>query len=293
MSTTAAPSRRVLSTDGVALAVYESGDAANPTVVAVHGYPDDHTVWDGVVALLADDFHVVTYDVRGAGQSEAPRKREGYRISQLVDDLAAVLDATAPDEKVHLLAHDWGSIQSWGAVTDPRFADRLADFTSVSGPSLDMAADWLRRVDSHPLASLRQLASSYYIGVFQAPFLPEALVRAGILDKLVSHSAHAGGGDATGAERRPPRDLINGLELYRANLLGKMARPAPGRAVVPVQVLAPTHDPHVTSRLQREAPAPYVDVLVAHEIPGNHWVVAQRPELVVQHLRDFIAYVGS
>jgi pimeloyl-ACP methyl ester carboxylesterase len=288
-----APFRRILSTDGVALAVYESGDPAKPTVVAVHGYPDDHTVWDGVVALLADDFHVVTYDVRGAGASEAPRSREGYRIAQLVDDLGAVIDATANGQKAHLLAHDWGSIQSWGAVTDPRFADRLADFTSISGPSLDMAAAWLRRVDSHPLASLRQLASSYYIGVFQVPFLPEAMVRAGLIDKLVAHSAHVGGGGGTADEPRPRRDLVNGLELYRANFLGTMARPAPGRAVVPVQVLAPTADPHVTSRLQREAPAPYVDLLVAHEIEGNHWVVAQRPELIVQHLRDFIAYVGS
>jgi len=294
VSTTAAPSRRVLSTDGVALAVYESGDPANPTVVAVHGYPDDHRVWDGVVALLADDFHVVTYDVRGTGRSEAPKEREGYRIPQLVDDLGAVLDATAPGEKVHLLAHDWGSIQSWSAVTDPRFADRLSDFTSISGPSLDMASDWLRRVDSHPLASLRQLVSSAYIGVFQAPFLPEAAVRAGILDKLVDRSVRAGIGGPVRDEPRPRRDLLNGLELYRANFLGKVGRrSAPGRAVAPVQVLAPTHDPHVSSRLQREAPAPYVDVLVAHEIAGNHWVVVHRPELIAQHVRDFIAYVGS
>src|SRR5438309_1175852 len=69
--------RRVTSTDGVTLAVYEHGDPAAPTIVAVHGYPDNHSVWDGVVELLSDRFHVVTYDVRGAGASDKPSARGG------------------------------------------------------------------------------------------------------------------------------------------------------------------------------------------------------------------------
>ena len=87
--------RRVTSTDGTTLAVYESGKPAAPTVVAVHGYPDNHAVWDGVVALLSDEFHVVTYDVRGAGASDKPTTRSAYRMAQLVDDLAAVLAAVS------------------------------------------------------------------------------------------------------------------------------------------------------------------------------------------------------
>ena len=292
MSLQASSRRHVLSTDGVALAVYELGDPGRPTVVAVHGYPDDHTVWDCVVALLADDFRVVTYDVRGAGASEAPKSRAGYRIPQLVDDLAVVLDATAPGEKVHLLAHDWGSIQSWGAVTDERFADRLAGFTSISGPSLDMAGAWVRRFDTHPISSLRQLAMSSYIGLFQAPFVPEALARAGVVDWAVARSSAGGGSHHPRHGRRPTRDLVNGLELYRANMLGSGVRTVPSRAVAPVQVLAPAHDAHVVSRMQREAPAPYVDMLVSHEIDGNHWVVEQRPELIARHVRDFISFVG-
>jgi NAD(P)-dependent dehydrogenase (short-subunit alcohol dehydrogenase family)/pimeloyl-ACP methyl ester carboxylesterase len=264
-------------------------------VVAVHGYPDDHTVWDGVVALLAERFHVVTYDVRGAGASEAPEGREGYRIPQLVEDLYAVIDTATPGEAIHLVAHDWGSIQSWGAVTDPRSTDRLASFTSISGPSLDMAADWLRRGTAHPVAALRQLADSYYIFGFQAPVLPERIVRSGVLDRLVTHSSRKGTPwrRHRPVEHRPTRDAINGLELYRANFLTRMARPIPGRAHVPVQVLAPTDDAHVTSRLQREAPRPFVDDLHTREIVGNHWVVAQKPHVVARCITEFIDHVGG
>ncbi|HJT04194.1 MAG TPA: alpha/beta fold hydrolase, partial [Pseudonocardiaceae bacterium] len=65
----------ITATDGVTLRVHESGPPDAPTVICVHGYPDDHTVWDGVVAELALRYHVVSYDVRGAGESGKPRGR--------------------------------------------------------------------------------------------------------------------------------------------------------------------------------------------------------------------------
>ena len=43
------------SSDGVRVAVYEEGNANGPTVVLVHGWPDSHVLWDGVVPLLATD----------------------------------------------------------------------------------------------------------------------------------------------------------------------------------------------------------------------------------------------
>ena len=89
----------VISADGLALAVYSDGDPGAPTVVAVHGYPDDHTVFDGVVDALSGSHHVVTYDVRGAGASGTPAGPEGYDLERLAEDLRAVVDAVSPDGK--------------------------------------------------------------------------------------------------------------------------------------------------------------------------------------------------
>lgn len=277
----------VATTDGVALAAYETGDPVNPTIVAVHGYPDDHQVWDGLVAALADRFHVVTYDVRGAGASEAPTSRKGYRIAQLVADLGAVLDTVVPGRPVHLVGHDWGSIQLWDALGDVPLASRITSYTSVSGPSLDMAAAWLRQA-GHPRASLKQLAASSYIAAFRTPALPELAVRRGLLERLVSHSQHVGTHARPQARGVRTRDGINGLELYRANFVGRMARPRIASIEVPVQVLAPRDDAHVTVELQLGAPQPYVATLTTHVIPGNHWVVEQDPERIARHLTDFI-----
>ncbi|UDY23565.1 alpha/beta fold hydrolase [Nocardioides sp. Kera G14] len=284
--------RNVATTDGLNLAVYEAGDPADPTLVAVHGYPDDHTVWDGVLELLAADFHVVTYDVRGAGASDAPSRRSGYRIPQLVADLGAVIDATAAGKNVHLIAHDWGSIQCWDALRTDALGARILSYTSISGPSLDMAGRWLRGA-GHPVSTLKQLADSWYVAAFQLPRLPELLLSRGVLGKAVAHSKRAGDAARPQAVDRhiKPRDAINGLELYRANFTGRMARPRPAPIQVPVQVLAPTDDAHVTVALQTQAPAPYVATLTSHVIPGNHWVVEQDPERIARHIVDFIKNV--
>ncbi|MGH3392942.1 MAG: alpha/beta fold hydrolase, partial [Actinomadura sp.] len=131
---------RTVHGDGVELAVQERGDTEHPTVLLVHGYPDTQAVWAPVAARLADRFHVVTYDVRGAGGSSVPSGTEPYRFEHLMNDLRAVLDAVRPGDPVHLVGHDWGSIQSWEAVTT--MADRFASFTSISGPCLDHVAHW-------------------------------------------------------------------------------------------------------------------------------------------------------
>ena len=80
--------RRVTSDDGVALTVFETGPADAPPLVAVHGYPDNHTVWARLVERLTDRFRMITYDVRGAGDPDQPGALSAYRMPRLVADLA-------------------------------------------------------------------------------------------------------------------------------------------------------------------------------------------------------------
>lgn len=280
--------RTVTTSDGVRLAVQEHGDPTLPTVVAVHGYPDDHHVWDGVVAELAGRFHVVTYDVRGAGSSETPRGRRHYAIPRLAMDLGEVVTEVVGDKPVHLLAHDWGSIQTWGLVTNPEWSERLHSYTSISGPDLDMVGVWMRGVRERPRAVARQLLDSYYIALFQLPLVPEVAIRVGVLDRLVRHSATHGLGPGATVRDKSRSDAEAGLALYRANFLPRLARPAPRPTSVPVQVLAPTGDLHVDSEMQRTAPGPWCESLATLEIPGNHWVVEHSPALVAGHVARFV-----
>lgn len=285
-----AATRRVTSTDGTELSVHDNGRRTRPTLVAVHGYPDDHTVWDAVADELDDAFHVVAYDVRGAGESDRPSGRGAYRMERLVDDLAAVVDTVSPGAPVHLVGHDWGSVQSWPALSDPRLAGRIASYTSIAGPAPDHAAAWLRRVAvRNPRAMLAQLGDSYYLGLFQLPGLPELAIERGLLDRALARYTPSGKEPTEpDPDRRARRraDEIAGLQLYRSNLFAWHTTSAQ-RITVPVQVLAPSHDPFLTVDLQTEAPVPYVKNLRTHVLDAGHWVMREQPALVARYLREF------
>lgn len=284
--------RFVTATDGIRLAVYEHGDPNLPTLVCVHGYPDDHTVWDGIVAELSNRYHVVTYDVRGMGASGEPARLDDYRIARLNDDLSAVINAVSPDRPVHLLAHDWGSMQCWNALTSERLGERIASFTSISGPSIDHIAIWLRR---HPIAAIRQLCKSYYIFMVIVPGLLETAVRVGAVDLVVKASAWFGDKTTPATVWQKPgrRESLNGIKLYRANFIGRLRRPAPPASDVPTLVIAPTSDMHVLVRLQHEAPEPHCSNLRYEIVPGNHWLPVRQPALVARLVDEHIQNVGS
>ena len=137
------PQQFVDSADGLRIAVYEEGNPEGPTVVLVHGFPDSHVLWDGVVPLLAERFRIIRYDNRGVGLSSVPKPVSAYTMARYADDLAAVIGELSPGRPVHVLAHDWGSVGVWEYLTRPGASDRVASFTSVSGPSQDQLVEYI------------------------------------------------------------------------------------------------------------------------------------------------------
>lgn len=274
----------VKTTDGLELAVYEAGDPGAATIVAIHGYPDNASIWNGVVELLGQKYRVVSYDVRGAGRSGVPANRAGYRLDQLEADFTSVLEAVSPDRPVHLLAHDWGSIQGWQCVLSGRLQGRIASYTSISGPGMEQSGRWLRsklRPSPRELATLlRQLSRLAYLPLFQIPGLPELGWRSGLFDRLM--------GQRPSTDGRSLSDKINGLELYRANRRPRRSPSALARADLPIQVLAPTGDPFVGVPLQTEAPAPYVSDLRIHSVAGGHWIMRRHPEVVARACAELV-----
>lgn len=242
----------VEASDGVRLAVYAEG-SGEQTVLLVHGYPDSHRVWDSVAqALVGAGFRVVRYDVRGAGGSGAPASRDGYRLDQLADDLFAVIDSVGGP--VHLVGHDWGSIQAWHAATDPRAPGRILSFTSISGPSLDHAAAWFRRRLTRPTPrgvaqAARQAGKSWYVAVFHIPGVAEVMVR-----RVFPSRAE---------------DAVRGLELYRANFRSRRA-PRLGTEV-PVQVITPTRDRYVSPSLAAGDVHRWVPNTTRRSLDAGHW----------------------
>ncbi|SDD02594.1 SDR family oxidoreductase [Actinokineospora iranica] len=290
------PRRRTVRSGAAELAVFEQGDPGSPTLLLVHGYPDTHRLWDDMAERLAESFHVVRYDTRGSGESTAPRKRSAYRTRHLAEDLFAVADAVSPDEPVHVVAHDWGSIQAWEAVTEPDADTRIASFTSVSGPCLDHVGHWMRRRLSRPTPAnvrglLGQLAHSWYIYLFHLPVLPGLAWRTLIGPRWGEILRRV-----EGVHHRPAptirADAARGVQLYRANMVPLLSRPRQRRATMPVQVVIPTRDRFVTAALAEDLER-WVGRLWRREVVAGHWAPAARPDVLARMVEEFVEHVNG
>lgn len=269
--------RRVLSSDEVSLALREAGDPARPTLILIHGYPETKEMWQGVADGLADRFHVVTYDVRGAGQSDAPSSVAAYDFERLGDDFEAVAEAVAPRKRVHLVGHDWGGLQGWEFATSARFRGRLASFTAVAGPSLDQVA-----ISGRSPRRVMSAWRSWYILVLLAPGGPRAMSRL-----MLS------GGGPPGAQPSLAEDAVHGANLYRRNIPRRMARPRRDAiADVPVQLIIPRGDRYIPQSYyelaERHAPQ-----LRKRVVDGSHWLPRSEPELVAGWIASFVEEVEA
>jgi pimeloyl-ACP methyl ester carboxylesterase len=295
--------RRVAGHGGVDLAVFERGEPDRPTVVLVHGYPDTSAVWQPVADRLADRFHVVTYDVRGAGRSAAPPHVRDYGVGCLVEDLAAVVRATADDRPVHVVGHDWGSIQLWEAVTaswsnPAAIAAQIASFTSISGPGLDHIRAWvqarLRPGPRHWRELLRQGARSWYVYAFQVPVLVPATWRLGLArawPRLVETREGATAGPGWPAPT-VAGDAARGVRLYRANLLRRPRPPEAATTDVPVQLIVPLDDHFVTPALLDDT-SRFASRLWRRDVAGGHWILRSDPDRVVRWIEELIDLVDG
>ncbi|MCX5558968.1 SDR family oxidoreductase [Streptomyces sp. NBC_00038] len=294
MSLTGARERWVR-TGGVELCVAELGDPERPTVVLVHGYPDSKEVWAEVAGRLSERFHVVLYDVRGHGRSSAPKPlRGGFTLEKLTDDFLAVVDAVSPGRPVHLVGHDWGSVQSWEFVTVARTEGRIASFTSMSGPSLDHFGHWIKQRVKRPTPRrvgqlLGQGAKSWYVYLLHTPVLPELAWR-GPLGKQWPKILQRVEKVPSDGYPTPslPQDAAHGAWLYRDNVRARLSRPrADAYAHAPVQLVTPLGDAFLSEYLYDELEQ-WAPGLVRRTLPAKHWVPRTRPDQLAAWITEFV-----
>lgn len=91
--TTASTTYHSAQVDGVKLFYREAGPKDAPTIVLLHGYPSSSRMWNRLIPLLADRYHLIAPDYPGFGQSEAPAPdRYRYTFDHLADTTAALLN---------------------------------------------------------------------------------------------------------------------------------------------------------------------------------------------------------
>jgi NAD(P)-dependent dehydrogenase (short-subunit alcohol dehydrogenase family)/pimeloyl-ACP methyl ester carboxylesterase len=289
------PQHFVDSADGVRIAVYEEGNLEGPTVVLVHGFPDSHVLWDGVVPLLAERFRIIRYDNRGVGRSSAPKPVSAYTMARFADDFAAVTGELSPGRPVHVLAHDWGSVGIWEYLSRPGASDRVASFTSVSGPSQDQLVDYIFSGLRRPwrprrfARSISQALRFSYMALFSIPVLAPLFLRLtlsipalrrnavdNIPDDLIHHSDNLA------------RDAAKSVKTYPANYFRSFSRRGQGIHIVdvPVQLIVNTRDKYVRPYGYDDT-GRWVPRLWRRDIKAGHFSPMSHPQVMAAAVHDF------
>jgi len=80
-----------ISREGVAISYWASGDGF--PVLFSHSAADTGRMWAPQVAALSSGYRVITWDLRGHGESDSPSDPAAYSAEASVGDMLAILDA--------------------------------------------------------------------------------------------------------------------------------------------------------------------------------------------------------
>ncbi|MFD3510200.1 alpha/beta fold hydrolase [Nocardia sp. NPDC058666] len=267
---------------GLEFDVVDSGPIDGPVIVALHGFPQTATSLRDLTSVLNDrGYRTIAPNQRGYSPRARPPGRLAYRMPELVDDVVALIE-TIDRGPVHLVGHDWGAAVAWSfAATRPELVHTMVA-VSVPHPGAFFRA----------MTSSGQLLRSYYMGLFQLPWLPERVMRTMTtrMDKSLART-----GMSTDAIARVHTEVIDtgalttALNWYRALPFTPRSM-ASARISVPVTHVWSTGDPFLTRR-GADLSGEYVDGDYRLAVlDGSHWLPEECPgelaELIIDRVES-------
>lgn len=72
------------------LSVNTFGSPEKQSIIFIHGFPLDHSMWKNQIKVLKDDYYCVAYDVRGLGNSAVDGGQ--FMLEFFVEDLFIIID---------------------------------------------------------------------------------------------------------------------------------------------------------------------------------------------------------
>ena len=123
-----------LNVNDITISFTDQGPDNAPTIIFIHGFPLNKTMWDKQVELLKTDFRVITYDIRGHGESDAGN--DPFSIDLLVSDLIGFMNVLEID-KASICGLSMGGYIALNAIENypERFeAMVLCDTNCISDP---------------------------------------------------------------------------------------------------------------------------------------------------------------
>ncbi|MEO9601119.1 alpha/beta hydrolase [Parasphingorhabdus sp.] len=257
--------------------------------LCLHGFPELHYSWRHQIPQLVEmGYKVWAPNLRGYGGSSKPAGIDAYRLNTLVQDVAALIDASGAEE-VTLIAHDWGAIVAWHfAILKIRPLTKLV-ILNVPHP----------KCAQREIRHWHQLKKSWYIFFFQLPWLPEKILGRNSAEPVKNAFSKM----AVDKSRFPdaelqvyadaanrPGALRSMINYYRALVRTNDVRDnGDGIVDIPTLMIWGEEDTALDIRCT-DGTEQWVPDFELHRLPGvSHWVQQEAPEKVNAILREWLA----
>lgn len=258
---------------------------AGPLVVLLHGFPEFWYSWRAQIEpLAAAGFHVVAPDLRGYNVSSKPRGVRAYDLDPLAQDIRDLIRERG-EQRACVAGHDWGGAVAWAtAMFHPDVVERLA---ILNAPHPRRFLEEVRRP--------RQLARSWYMLLFQLPWLPERI--APPMGKLAFRRDAAAGAFTPADVARyeaawaQPHALTSALNYYRA--LPRQTPKGAERRIrtvhAPTRVIWGQRDRYLLPELAEPHRSDVPNLERVIRLDTSHWVQHDAPEQVTDLLAEFFS----
>jgi len=289
---------RFIDTNGIRLHVILAGPTNGKPVVLLHGFPEFWYGWrHQIEPLAAAGYRVMVPDQRGYYLSDKLDGVKYYRIDLLSKDIIGLLDKLG-HQAAYVVGHDWGGMVAWQLATD--YPQRLSKVVILNAPHPNAMGRALLR---NPV----QLIKSWYIDVFQIPWVAEHLFFRPFA-RLAIRTAKPGSFTAEDMLHyreawSQPRAVHCTINWYRA-AFREFIRATAGRLAhlkgplglfrappigVPVLVLWGEEDIALTKWLARDSVARCTQGTLRFVPDASHWLQHDKPQEVTQAILDFLA----
>lgn len=262
-------------------------------VLLLHGFPEFLWEYRDVIGPLAEHHWVICPDLRGAGESDAPAA--GYDVTSLEADLLGLLDHFGV-ERVGVVAHDWSAVLAFDFALDhPERVDWLL--------AMAVPHPWTRL--SLPMAW--GFRHSWYLPILLTPRFGPWLLGAG-RQGFAKHLFRGFAADPSAwsdeviapylallRERSRARAIHRLCVDYLAtSIMALLRRDRAGQVMpCPTLLLTGALDPVVRAELV-DGPAARAAGVEVEEVPrASHWIVEERPDVVIARALAFGAGRGS
>jgi pimeloyl-ACP methyl ester carboxylesterase len=305
---------RQVQTNGISMHVAEAGSGF--PVVFCHGWPELWYSWRHQVNALADaGFWAIAPDMRGYGDTDAPKDPSQYTMKILCADMAGLLDALGI-EKAVFVGHDWGGAVIWqmGLRYPERVARLVGLNTPFGGSGRGRVTENLR--DFHGLTD-----NTFYMRYFLKPGVAEAELEADVrtsFKKIFLPCTRAEdftafmkvGGDGSGVIAKIERTdtflteqeldvyaqtfkrtgFTGGLNWYRGADLNaeEVGGPTANTLNIPSMMVTAGKDTILKPEMAAAMPMLIPGIRMEHIEDCAHWTQQERPAEVNALLLDFL-----